>query len=233
VNSTTTHETTAVEYGYLMRKRLGLRRQDPTDESNLIKPLLGLMESSQLDFHYTFRNLSSFKPSLLAPPQDATPNSTNSKESQISTALHQFITNILSATPEPQRLDYGAVTGEWLGWLESYATRIKDEESEWSPTAAGVDIGIDNEREQDMKNVNPRFVLRQWLLEEVIRKVERDSDSGKRVLAKVMHMACNPFEPWGAEGDVDGELSDEEREERRYCGLGEKKMLGFQCSCSS
>ena len=46
-------------------------------------------------------------------------------------------------------------------------------------------------------------------------------------------MACNPFEPWGAEGDGDGELSNEEREERRYCGLGEKKMLGFQCSCSS
>ena len=46
-------------------------------------------------------------------------------------------------------------------------------------------------------------------------------------------MACNPFEPWGAEGDVDVELSKEEREERRYCGLGEKKMLGFQCSCSS
>ena len=46
-------------------------------------------------------------------------------------------------------------------------------------------------------------------------------------------MACNPFEPWGAEGDADDELSDEEKEERRYCGLGEKKMLGFQCSCSS
>jgi len=48
-------------------------------------------------------------------------------------------------------------------------------------------------------------------------------------------MACNPFEPWGAEGDTIGELelSNEEKEEKRYCGLGEKKMLGFQCSCSS
>ena len=46
-------------------------------------------------------------------------------------------------------------------------------------------------------------------------------------------MACNPFEPWGAEGDVNGDLSSEEKEEKRYCGLGEKKMLGFQCSCSS
>ena len=202
-----TQETTAVEYGYLMRKvrrsqvshlkkvdicnllqRLGLRRQDSTDESNLFKPLLGLMESSQLDFHSTFRTLSNFRPSLLALPQDIGPNSTNSKESPISIALHQFITNILSATPEPQRLDYGTVTGEWLGWLERYATRIKDEEAEWT-VAANADIDIDNEREQEMKNVNPRFVLRQWVLEEVIGKVERDSDSGKRVLAKVMHVS--------------------------------------------
>lgn len=146
------------------------------------------MESSQLDFHSTFRTLSSFKPSLLTLPQDPTPNWTNSKESPISIALHQFITIILSATPEPQRLDYGAVTSEWLGWLECYATRIKDEEAEWT-AAASADMDIDNEREQEMKNVNPRFVLRQWLLEEVIGKVERDSDSGKRVLAKVMHVS--------------------------------------------
>ncbi|KAF8812987.1 UPF0061-domain-containing protein [Phlegmacium glaucopus] len=226
----TTQETTAVEYGHLMRKRLGLRRQDSSDESQLFKPLLGLMESSQLDFHSTFRTLSTFKPSLLAQSQDPTPNSANSKESPVSMGLHQFIINILSVTPEPQKLDHGAATAEWLNWLERYAKRIKDEEAEW--TAASVDI--DTEREKEMKSVNPRFVLRQWLLEEVIGKVERDSDSGKRVLAKVMHMACNPFEAWGAEGDdTVGELSNEEKEERRYCGLGEKKMLGFQCSCSS
>lgn len=29
------------------------------------------------------------------------------------------------------------------------------------------------------------------------------------------------------------ELSAEEQEERRYCGIGDANMLGFQCSCSS
>jgi serine/tyrosine/threonine adenylyltransferase len=149
------------------------------------------MESSQLDFHSTFRTLSSFKPSLLAllqPQLDPTPtNLTNSAmESPVSNALHQFITNILSATPEPQRLDHGAATGEWLSWLERYATRIRDEEAEWTVTA---NTDIDTERGQEMKSVNPRFVLRQWVLEEVIKKVERDSDSGKRVLAKVMDVS--------------------------------------------
>jgi hypothetical protein len=46
-------------------------------------------------------------------------------------------------------------------------------------------------------------------------------------------MACNPFEPWGAEDEEDEEIDEEQKEERRYCGMGEIKFLGFQCSCSS
>jgi serine/tyrosine/threonine adenylyltransferase len=48
-------------------------------------------------------------------------------------------------------------------------------------------------------------------------------------------MACNPFEKWGVEGEPrpDEDLDEEERAERRYCSVGDTKMLGFQCSCSS
>jgi hypothetical protein len=51
-------------------------------------------------------------------------------------------------------------------------------------------------------------------------------------------MASSPFERYGAEEEevrdstscpVDKEIA----EERRFCGMGETKMLGFQCSCSS
>ena len=54
------------------------------------------------------------------------------------------------------------------------------------------------------------------------------------VLSSVQ-MVSNPFEPWGAEDDEgsESELSKGEIEERKFCGVGEKKMLGFQCSCSS
>lgn len=47
-------------------------------------------------------------------------------------------------------------------------------------------------------------------------------------------MAMNPYEPWGDEG-VNEEVGAtvEVGEERRYCGLGEERMLGLQCSCSS
>jgi uncharacterized protein YdiU (UPF0061 family) len=181
---------------------------------------------------------------------------------------------------------------EWKKWLAVYAERIvKAEEKEaWAdklqissssssgsdqagtettlPSATDVENEgttrrIDEARKKAMLSVNPRFVIRQWVLEEVIGKVEKDVDrfaansstpgsddtgssqrwAGRRILAKVMHMASNPYEPWGAEKDPleavsaeegkEEEVSEEEKEERRFCGLGEKKYLGFQCSCSS
>ena len=51
---------------------------------------------------------------------------------------------------------------------------------------------MDKEREAAGKAANPRFILRQWLLEEVIKKTEKDSLSGRRVLAKVLHVRSFP-----------------------------------------
>ena len=167
-----------------------------------------------------------------------------------SEALTKFVNTILSVSPDA-RFHGEDARQDLIIWLEAYGQRIESEKKEW------LDIDdIDIAREKEMKAVNPRFVLRQWLLEEVIEGVERDPTSGKRVLAKVMHvrffvsfcynfkcfidplfsqMACNPFEAWGAEDDErpEIELGKEEKEERRFCSLGEKKWLGFQCSCSS
>ncbi|EJD39093.1 UPF0061-domain-containing protein [Auricularia subglabra TFB-10046 SS5] len=99
-------------------------------------------------------------------------------------------------------------------WLSTYAVRREDDA-------------------EPMLEANPRFVLRQWVLEEIIKRVEDDALSGRRALAKALLMAEKPFEPWGAEGKDDSALNDEEHEERRLCGLGGREMLGFQCSCSS
>ena len=95
--------------------------------------------------------------------------------------LESLIAKLLAATPDPQRLDHGEATSDWLAWLDKYARRIESERGEW-----GEDVDV--ERERAARGANPRFVLRQWVLEEVIKKVERDADSGKRVLAKVMHV---------------------------------------------
>jgi len=211
----------AREYRRLMCKRLALRIVDDADESKIFQPLLTIMQDHKLDYHSTFRKLCFFRPSFMQSPV----NGVTSDKPQPSSSLEKFVGELLATSPGS--LDYAKATSDWMTWLDTYAQRIVSERAEWSGD-------MDAEREKDAKLANPRFVLRQWVLEEVIANVEKDHVSGKRLLAKVMHMACNPFEPWGAEGgDLDGDLDAETKEERRYCGMGTTQMLGFQCSCSS
>jgi len=195
-----------------------------------------MLDSQKLDFHITFRNLLDFDPAW------------DMKGAEIDV----YVARLLTATLDANTVRRDEAIRQWKDWLRKYAERINAEilEGLWGDTEKAKE-----ERKESMRLVNPRFVLRQWLLEEVIRRVERDSTSGKRVLAKVLHvcdlfyfsrtlstgvdrlsqMACNPYEAWGAEGEkrLEEELVKEEREERRFCGIGEKGMLGFQCSCSS
>lgn len=73
-----------------------------------------------------------------------------------------------------------------------------------------------------MKAVNPNFVARSWVLDEIIRRVEEGGE--REVLARVMRMAEAPFEDqWG--GD--------EAEEKRWCGDVPREGRGMMCSCSS
>ncbi|KAG6844217.1 hypothetical protein H0H87_008761 [Tephrocybe sp. NHM501043] len=219
-------ETAGVEYGRLMRTRLGLRHPDPADETTLVRPLLEMMDNQKLDFHGTFRTLGAFRPAWLHSSSDA-------KE------LEMFIATLVRNTPDAPGAPSEAVKGEWRAWLETYAARIgaPEERLLWGGDGDGDEKDVDKARADAMRGVNPRFVLRQWVLEEVIRRVERDAEAGRKVLGKVLQMATNPFEAWGTEGREGGEgeeeLRKEEEEERRFCGMGEKRMLGFQCSCSS
>ena len=85
----------------------------------------------------------------------------------------------------------------------------------------------DAERAARSRKVNPKFVLRRWVLEEVIRRTESERGVGvrdKEVLEMVLRMALEPFrETWGFDT----------REEVRFCGDAPKIDRGFQCSCSS
>jgi len=132
------------------------------------------MESNKLDFSSTFRILCDFKPSMI-----------KASEGSGSPELQVLIRRILATSPYPELLDVSQATQELMGWLDKYAARIESERDEWGATDS------DTERRTAARAANPRFILRQWLLEEVISKVERDVDSGKRVLAKVLQVS--PF----------------------------------------
>jgi uncharacterized protein YdiU (UPF0061 family) len=86
-------------------------------------------------------------------------------------------------------MDHAKATSDWMAWFEKYSERVLSERDEWSPE----DANWDAEREKASKAANPRFVLRQWALEEVIKKVEEDAESGKKILGKVLQVRITCF----------------------------------------
>jgi len=151
-------------------QRLGLRKADDSDLDKLVDPLLKLMQRHELDFHSTFRKLSSFTPSLLSPNSEA-----------LATFLKELTPETLACRVPSARK---AAMDDWKEWLEAYRTRIESDADEW---ASEGDVWPEKRR-QAMLGANPRFVLRQWVLEEVIKGVEKDWKTGRRVLAKVLEV---------------------------------------------
>jgi uncharacterized protein YdiU (UPF0061 family) len=134
---------------------------------DLIQPLLALLADHKLDFHLTFRHLTRFRPALLS-----------SSDTFIDTLLR-----FTSTGDVPQREE---ASTQWKNWLEKYAARIEGEKEEW--VSASSDDDWQARRKKDARLANPRFILRQWVLEEVIAKVEADAQNGRHVLAKVMQV---------------------------------------------
>jgi uncharacterized protein YdiU (UPF0061 family) len=135
---------------------------------DLVRSLLALLADHKLDFHLTFRHLTRFRPAHLS-----------SSDAFIDTLLR-----FTSTGDVPQREEAPA---QWKNWLEKYAARIEGEKEEWVG-ASSSDDEWQTRREKDARLANPRFVLRQWVLEEVIAKVEADAQNGRLVLAKVMRV---------------------------------------------
>lgn len=133
------------------------------------------MADHSLDFHSTFRRLAYFRPSM-AQPAEGTETDSNS-------ALDEYVKSLLTLTLEPQMVDAVSATAAWKSWLKAYAARIESEKGDWAGES-----DVDAARERAARAANPRFVLRQWVLEEVIKKVEEDMDNGKRILAKVLQV---------------------------------------------
>ncbi|KAG6894910.1 hypothetical protein C0992_004001, partial [Termitomyces sp. T32_za158] len=181
-------EETSLTYGRLMRA-CGLRFVDPHDESTVVAPLLELMQAQRLDFHGTFRTLSSFRPRVL---REAEREGEGGE-----TACDAFIRWLVEfAAPGKGTKEWERKRAEWRVWLEVYAARLgrAKERVLWAGDGADADAGgeldlcadLDAERERAMQRVNPRFVLRQWVLEDVIARAEADVDGGRKALAKVM-----------------------------------------------
>lgn len=187
------------EYKRLMTARLGLKTEKESDFEKLFSELLDTLEKLELDFNHFFRRLSGVKMAEIETKE--------ARELLAKRFFHAEGVTGLNETNESASAKVGV-------WLDAWRERIVED---W-----GSDTSADAEREKAMKAVNPNFVPRGWVLDEVITRVEKKHD--RKILDGIMKMALDPFEEsWGWD----------EEEEKRFCGDVPRYQRAMMCSCSS
>ncbi|KAF2118780.1 hypothetical protein BDV96DRAFT_596612 [Lophiotrema nucula] len=182
------------EYKALMTKRLGLKSQKESDFQELFSEFLDWLEAYELDFHHAFRRLGYIKVDELS-----------SEDRRKDIAGRFFKWDAAPRHEDESRTRIGK-------WLEKWSSRVKED---WGDNN-------DTERQAEMAKVNPNFVPRSWILDELIDRVEQKGE--RDILNDIMKLNLNPFEEhwdWN------------ETEEERFCGDVPKYKGMMQCSCSS
>ncbi|OTA65199.1 UPF0061-domain-containing protein [Hypoxylon sp. EC38] len=200
------------EYKKTMTARLGLKNYKESDFKEIFTGLLDTMEALELDFNLFFRRLSSVKVDELE----------TEKARQDKAAVFFYsdgVTGLGGETEGRKRV------GEWL---DKWRQRILED---WGDGQT-VSSEQDTERMQAMKKVNPSFIPRSWILDEVIKRVEKGNE--RDVLDRIMHLALHPFEESWAGRTFDGkEYKGDKDEETRWISDVPKLGRALQCSCSS
>ncbi|EEU45858.1 uncharacterized protein NECHADRAFT_68134 [Fusarium vanettenii 77-13-4] len=201
------------EYKRLMTARLGLKTHKDSDFDVLFSEALDTLEALELDFHHFFRRLSNLKLQDLATEEG--------RKEKASTFFHK-------EGPPTTGTEDGA-RERIAKWLASWRERIVED---WKDEGDNVPEEKDNERIKAMKKVNPNFVPRGWILDEVIKRVEKDGE--RDVLDRIMQMALHPFEDaWDGQTFEGQTFQGDKDEETRWIADPPKTERAIQCSCSS
>ncbi|MCJ1294100.1 hypothetical protein MMC34_005657 [Xylographa carneopallida] len=213
--------TFLAEYKRLMTLRLGLKTQKDSDFEDLMSELLDTMETLELDFHHFFRRLSTL--SLVE---------IETHEKRLAVAPRFFHTEGVTGIGNTVESASERIA-KWLAlwqqraredWASDTTTVNGNEPMNTNEPADGTNetaTPADTERQRAMQAVNPNFVARGWVLDEII---ERVSKGEREVLRTAMTMGSAPFEErWEGVGE------EGERWVRDPPSAERMKM----CSCSS
>ncbi|KAJ9073619.1 hypothetical protein DSO57_1014396 [Entomophthora muscae] len=201
------------EYHTLMSKKLGLVWKE-TDKEQILNPLLKLLEVCHLDYHIFFRSLGEISNYIIE------------QKSEITSTHPAAAMLIAKIFPGPNSLSYSqealslaSTHSDWISWLKNYAIRLAEDNSEDVPS-------------KKMSKANPRFVLRNWIAQEVISALQ-ETPSNRAPLQEVYDFVVS-F-PFADDEQIDWasypHLSKESAS--RYASKVPPQADGIKCSCSS
>lgn len=167
------------DLGNIMRKKLGILRQDETVMHDVIIPLLDWATEYQVDYHRFLRSLSNYKITSEGEEKDNQQALYGSEEKEKETT--SSILDII--TQDPTKLNDSKKALE--PWLSMYRHCLLQE----SPM-------VQNEaRKLRMDAVNPRFILRNWIAQDVIQAFQQSSDSeASKILDACLYACTHPYE---------------------------------------
>lgn len=181
------------KYCDLMSQRLGFVEQRDDDHDKILTPLLDTLQEVEADYNQFFRKLGDY---------EFFSDSSSTIDSSRFFAKDRGFAPMYTLDEAKEKLNE---------WLKTYQSRL---ESEGSTNDAS--------RRDRMHKVNPKFVLKSWIMDEVIQKAKNSGDF--EMYNQILQMSCSPFqETWGFEKAF----------EDRVTGDTPKTGRDIQCSCSS
>lgn len=168
------------------RRRLALHDARRGDRAELIDPLMDILEG-YLDMSVSLRRLECIKEhiDLMQAPSAET----------IDAMADAWLDweSIPSYVREPRRADT-------VRWLENYITRLREEGRQSAEKVV-----------HDLRSANPAFILRNWVTNDVVHRLEQSDDT--QYLARVLNMCADPFASWG-EDQLPHKSQNEKEEEQ-------------------
>ncbi|KAI9489360.1 hypothetical protein BDB00DRAFT_981191 [Zychaea mexicana] len=149
-----------------MRLKLGLKPRDElaSDMNDVVIPLLDWMNEYDIDHHRFFRSLSTYQVTNAGEDKDAE-------------------THGIQVVPR-DAAKAGESKEALKPWLAIYRHRLLQDGDQ--PDNA--------DRQRRMNSVNPRFVLRNWIAQEVIEAFEnKDEKEAKKILQSCLTACTHPF----------------------------------------
>ncbi|KAJ1823175.1 hypothetical protein LPJ56_000167 [Coemansia sp. RSA 2599] len=196
------------EYARIMRRRFGLfAAEEAQDLSAVVQPFLDLLERAKTDYTFAMRSLCD------APLMAAEVLSSGDGRGQLGKLVDSLIARSLAFSCTADSSDWKAQAVEYF--RNVYLPRL------------ARDMGADAQGQADevskkMRAVNPKYVLRNWVAQDIIERAEKGDeavvDRALELLTKLAFVDTLP-----------GHLADLEK----YAGPVPKWGEGLQCSCSS